>query len=370
MRPYYVSALYGAFFFLLSVLLGFHFNRARKVQRLPTQLPDRLLWYYGIRVSIIGFLLFTISTGGNVAKLINPLDAEYVGQTGGSFGNYLGLSLNFMIPGISLLFLYFLKTGKGWIWLVVLFLVSVGIFITLGFRYRLVLLVGALTIIYYFFRNKRPNVVFVVAGIYLFIQFMGILNITRRYGTGLDINKLEESTSETYYQKGVEEARIFQTSGAVIEMVPERYPHAGIQPILSTLLFPIPSALYPEKNSAGYLFDMLDFIYGKKISKGAAMMSYGEYYLAFGWAGIIAGGFIIGWFSKKLWAWYLVNRSNSFALVVYAVTVTYLYVVLSRGYLPQVTNLFFFTVVPAYVVLRLVFNRYRRAIVRRKLNVA
>ena len=59
-------------------------------------LPSSALLDYGRKAFILGFVLFTFSTGGNVGKLINPLDAQYVEQVGGSFGNYLGLSLNFL----------------------------------------------------------------------------------------------------------------------------------------------------------------------------------------------------------------------------------------------------------------------------------
>lgn len=358
MRPFYVSAFWGGFVSLLSIMLGFYFNQGHykfgKVQSLPT---DSLL-KYGKKASLAGFILFTISTGGNVGKLINPLDAEYVEQVGGSFGNYLGLSLNFLIPGVTFLFAYCIMTRKSLLWFLILFVISIGIFITLGFRYRIVLLLGSMAIVYYYTMRKKPNIIVGTVGILALIVFMGLINMTRQYGSGLDTTKLGEGNTTAYYESGLREALIFQTSGAVIDIVPERHPHAGLQPIWSTLLFPIPRALFPEKKSSDYLFDTLDAIYGEIVSQGAAMMSYGEYYLAFGWTGIIVGSFLIGWFYKRLWFWYQLNWSNPFVIVVYAVTVSYLYVILSRGYLPQVTMLFFFTVFPAYFVLRLARKKY------------
>jgi hypothetical protein len=177
---------------------------------------------------------------------------------------------------------------------------------------------------------------------------------------GLNLQKLQNTTSETAYQSGLQEAGIFQTSGAIIDLVPGRHAYAGFQPILSTLLFPIPSAILPEKNSAQYLFEALDAVYGKNLSKGAAIMAYGEYYLAFGWLGITVGCFITGWFLRKLWNWFLFNSSNPFAIAIYAVTVSFIYMVLSRGYLPQVTNLFFFTVFPIFVALRYARKKFER----------
>jgi hypothetical protein len=142
-------------------------------------------------------------------------------------------------------------------------------------------------------------------------------------------------------------------------MVPEQHPFANFKPIVSTLLFPIPRAIYSEKNSADYLFEALDMIYGKRFSTGAAILSYGEYYLAFGWPGIIIGYLLLGWFSGKLWNWYLLDPKNPLAIATYAITIIYLYVVISRGYLPQVTMLFFFSVFPIYVILWYVKKRFR-----------
>lgn len=359
MRPFYVSAFWGAFVSLVSITAGFYANQVHYRFRRVQPLPHDALLGYGRKMFIAGFILFTISTGGNVGKLINPLDAEYVPQMAGTFSNYFGLAINFLIPAVTMLFAHFLLTRKSLIWFVVPFLVSIGLFITLGFRYRIVLLLGSMAIVYYYTIRKKPNLIVASVGIVVLIVFMGLLNVSRQYGSGLNTAKLEEGSTSEYYESGLRESLIFQTSGAVIDIVPERHPHAGLEPVWSTLLFPIPSALYPEKSSSAYLFDTLDAIYGEKISQGAAMMSYGEYYLAFGWAGIVIGSFLIGWFYKKLWFWYKVNYSNPFVIVVYAVTVTYLYVILSRGYLPQVTMLFFFTVFPAYVALWLAKKKYR-----------
>lgn len=359
MRIYYPSALWGALISLLSYVAGFYLHGRSNHAIVPT-FSNEVLLEYGKKVFIIGFLLFTVSTGGNVGKLINPLNAEYVEQVGGSLGNYFGLSLNFLIPGITLLFLYFLSTKRKFIWFIIPFILAIGIFLSMGFRYRLVLLLGSMAIVYYQTRKKRPNPIFISVSIFFFIAFMGIINISRQYGSGLNVARLEGKDTQGYYASGLRESLIFQTSGAVIDIVPEQHPHAGLQPIWSTIIFPIPSAIYKEKNSSKYLFDALDAIYGNIHSKGAAVMAYGEYYLAFGWIGIIIGGMITGWFYRKLWNWFLINSMNPMVLVAYAVTVMYLYMILSRGYLPQVTNLFFFSVLPIYVALNAAKKKYGR----------
>ncbi|HMJ67972.1 MAG TPA: O-antigen polymerase [Cyclobacteriaceae bacterium] len=358
MRRFYESSLWGAWVSLIAYIVGFWLHGYAKRTRLLPDFSMELVSRYGKRMFIVGFTLFAISTGGNFAKMINPLDAQYVEQVGGGFANYLGLSLNMVIPAITMLFLYFVTTRRGFLWFAIPFIVCLGIFITLGFRYRLVLLLASMVIVYYYAMGRRPNVIFISLAVFVFISLMGIINISRQYNVGLNVSKLDDEDSEGYYASGLREAYIFQTSGAIIDIVPERHPHAGFQPIWSTIVFPIPRAFYPEKNSAEYLFSALDAIYGKTVSQGAAIMAYGEYYLAFGWAGIVIGCGLIGWVYRKLWNWYLANSSNAFVMTAYAVTVSYLYVIISRGYLPQVVNLFFFSVFPIYVALRFARKYY------------
>jgi oligosaccharide repeat unit polymerase len=366
MRPFYSSALLGGFISLIFICLGYISNRKRgkKMQQVPNQ--DKWVSYYGKWITMLGFILFTISTKGNITQLINPLDAQSVPErAGGSFANYLNLSVNFLITGITLLFIHFVRTKKGLLWFAIPFVLALGIYTSIGFRYRLILLLGSVVASYYLTKRIRLSALVATAGVFLLITLMGIINLTRTYNRGLNLESIEQEDSRSFFESGLRESLIFQCTGAAIELVPETYEHVGFQPIISTLLFPIPRAIYPEKASARYLFDFLDHVFGP-YGQGAAMMSFGEYYLAFGWPGLIIGSFLIGWFSRRLWNWFLANQRNPFVIAAYACTVMYLYVVISRGYLPQVTMLFFFSVFPVYAVVYLVKKKIpRRKRVRR-----
>lgn len=349
MRPYYASAFWGAFVLIVSSIIGFHSNQQPTRRETLIQFPLEELFNYARIVWFAGFIFFTISTGGAITSLINPLDAEEVEAFGGSFHNYLGLSVNFLIPGVALMFSYCLAAKQRWVWFLAFTLLTVGLFISLGFRYRLVLLFGSLAIIYYLHAGRRPNILLALSIFLLFIVAMGIINESRTYGSGIDVSRLE-TTKQSYFESGLNESRIFQTSGAVMDAVPEKIPYVGFTPIINTIFFPIPRIINPNKNSAEYLFTALDAIYGSTVSKGAAFMAYGEYYLAFGWFGIILGGFLIGWFFRGIWNYYLADQKNPLRMAVYAITVIYLYVIVSRGYMPQVAMLFFFSVFPVYIV--------------------
>lgn len=370
MRQFYSSAFLGALVSVLSCIAGFHLNNT-KGKQISFKFPLQALSDYGRWLCVVGFILFTISTGGNIAKLINPLDAQSVEQGGGTLANYFGLSLNFLIPGVTFLFTYYIKTRRGLGPLLVAGVIALGLFTTMGFRFRIVLLVLSCVMCYYLISNKRPNIIFVVLGIYLFISLMGVIDKTRQYGAGLDLQQLSNNRrNQSNYESGLNETKIFQTSGAIIDFVPERIPYVGLTPIWSTLLFPIPRAIYTSKNSADYVITAISAIYGKKNSRGAAFLMYAEHYLAFGWIGIVIAGMVLGWFLKKLWVWFIANSTNPLIVVIYASTVSFLYVIISRGYLPQATMIFFFTVFPAYVGFWLIKRKSSVVVLKPAINRA
>jgi hypothetical protein len=72
----------------------------------------------------------------------------------------------------------------------------------------------------------------------------------------------------------------------------------------------------------------------------------------FGFAGLVIGCVLLGLLLKLVWRWFLRHRENPLAVVVYAVFFSYIYVIISRGYLPQVVMLFMFTVFPLYYIFR------------------
>lgn len=364
MRKFYPAAFWGAWVSLLSIAAGFFMNSRSGLNVVFPRIPDEMLARYGKRVVIVSLVLFSFSTGGNIVGFINPLDADAV-STSGSFSNYFLLSINFLVPGICLLFAYWLKTRRQFAWLVVATLICVGLYLTLGFRYRIILLIGSLAITYYLAIGKRPNPILAPLLIGGLISLMGIINITRSYGSGLDTEKLEETDTEVYYKSGLRESMIFQTSGAVIATSSAKQQYVGITPIVSTLLFPIPQRFYPQKNSAAYVLTILKSIYGDKYFQGSAFMAYGEHYLSFGWWGVVGWGLLIGWLYRRIWNWFSSNKSNLWVIVAYAVTVSFAFILLSRGYLPQVTMLFFFSVFPIYFVMGIVRRRFAFRVVSR-----
>ena len=66
----------------------------------------------------------------------------------------------------------------------------------------------------------------------------------------------------------------------------------------------------------------------------------------FGWIGIIIGSYLLGFLLKKLWLWILIHQDEAIALPLYLLNTSYLFMVFSRGYLPQQFHLYAFSVLP------------------------
>ena len=83
---------------------------------------------------------------------------------------------------------------------------------------------------------------------------------------------------------------------------------------------------------------------------GAAINNYGEYYLMFGWLGIIVGSFIFGLILKKLWIWILIHKDEEIAIPLYLLNISFIYMVISRGYLSQQFQIYAFSIFPIVLI--------------------
>ncbi len=357
MRPYYSVAWLGAGIALLSWAAGYHLAR---VSRKPSPragmiwTDDTGLWRLGIILNIVGVVAYVISAGlGGFAVFGGKIDDPSLTESiyAGAFANYLLLAVNFLIAGSSVLLLARLRGRGSWLVLAGWVLLAIIIYLTMGFRYRLVLLAGGMTFIYYLHFRKRPNLVFFGVVISLFVVVMGVIGQTRTYGSGLDLSRRAQSVTDSFLS-GFGETVVFATSGAVLEHVPGDRPFVWAEPLKQTLLMPVPSRFFPEKQTNAYMVETLMTIYGPVDYQGAAYMLFAETYQMFWWPGLVLVHFGLGWLCRWLWEWYRMREGDPLALVVYAAAIPYLYMVFSRGYLPQVVMLFFFSVGPAIVLYR------------------
>ena len=99
------------------------------------------------------------------------------------------------------------------------------------------------------------------------------------------------------------------------------------------------------------MFYVINAIYGfKNIYHGMAYLYYGEYYYMFGWFGIFIFSMLLGNIFKRLWIWINLRKQDPIADLVYIINVTFIFMIITRGYLAQQLHLYMFTVLPLNII--------------------
>ena len=371
-RSSILLGLKGAFISYSSFLIAY-FTTFKKLKKIRyTSLNPLLALKLGRFFNYLGLFLFFLVVGPSLIYMLNPLDVDKelvaegiesaLGGYGGilgPFANYGSLAINMLIPGTLLIAAFYFKTKRRLIELISWFFITFSIYTTLGFRYRILLLFLGIFNIRIISKNLKVNFFKFAFILLLIILIMGIIGETRQYGGGLNFEDTEFGILSAF-AGAFNEAKILFSTGKLIEIVPEKISFIGIKPILNTITLPIPSFFFENKNSFDYLQKALSLVYGSKTrSLGASFLNYGEYYFMGGWIGVFLCSAIIGSLYKFLWKWFISRKDEILAQVIYTTSLIYAYVLISRGYLPQATMIYFFTVVP------LIFYYYKLS---KKLN--
>lgn len=355
-RDFFYGAWLASFLMLLFIYFGY-LTASRPFRfRVNNMKNEGALSKLLVRIYIIVLLLFSVYTGSSFFLYLNPF-ADNIVELGyaGAFANYLILSINILIPVIGLATILWKRGRFKFGWLVVFTLFASFIYMSFGFRYRLVILFVSTACCYFISIKSRPSLPTLIIALTLGISLMGFLGITRNYFSGLTLSRAEGSSATDVFFAGFEESKIFMTSGMIINRLPnDKNDYIHLDPVIEAIAIPIPRVLWPGKPSGDHIFYVYELYNPRNpgISTGAAWLLYGEFYLMFGWIGIILGSFFLGRILKKLFLWMKLNVDNPFAVVIYSTSLGTLYFIISRGYLPQHVMLFFFTIFPGYLISR------------------
>ena len=66
---------------------------------------------------------------------------------------------------------------------------------------------------------------------------------------------------------------------------------------------------------------------------------------------LIAISIVLGALFKRLWIWFLWRQYEPLAQAIYLLNATFIYVVISRGYFPQMIMIYVLQFMPAYVII-------------------
>jgi len=360
LRGAIIWGLWGAVAFYGSLLVGFHQLKTPRFDR-RFLVGDNLALLYklGRILCWIGVVMYALVAGPTLFAQINPFTAgQNVGGSGsgfvsviGALSNYFVYGLNLLIPGVLLLFITWTQDRSKARELIGWFMVAAGLFTSLGFRWRLVMLVVPVVLLWYLRRRRAPNLLGLSAlGLALILVVSGSLGQGRTYGFGINASAQEGKTFEQRFDDGIIEGRtVFLTTSGLIDRINKPDQFVGTEPLVSLLLIAIPRQFLPEKDTIGYLKrSLLTLYHDPAFAAGAATLNYGEYYLMFGWSSLIAMSVALGWLLRCLWNWFLLRSDEPLAQVTYVLSACYLYVAISRGYMAQVAYLAAFTLLPLY----------------------
>ena len=149
-REFYEVGLIAAFFTYLSFRLGFNYKNNFKIKKFGInklkeyhlQTRDYLLMQkWGERIILITFFFQFIKYGPSLFSRIISTNASATFTTySGFFFTFISQSINFAIFGLLLLFITLLNGSKERTKFIFYFSITIGLFLNLGFRYRLLLL--------------------------------------------------------------------------------------------------------------------------------------------------------------------------------------------------------------------------------------
>ncbi len=380
-REFYESGLLAAFLTYLSFQFGFHFKNNFKIKkfginqlkgfRLETK--DYLFIHkWGERIILFTLFIQFINYGSTfISRILSTNDSfTYASGFSGFAASWFSATINFLIFGILLLFICLLNGIKERTKFIFYLAITVGLYLNLGFRYRLLLLFLPIILIYFFYKKIKPSISILLSLVLSSMFLFGFIQISREYGTGLNVEKYQNEISlysnpdrsilEYVLKSAFFDSNVFYTSAAIIYKTPQEYNYVGLTPIINAITVPIPRVLWKEKPSGQYLKKVYKLIYeGYLWEVGAANLGFAEYYLSGGWIALIITNFFIGLFFKKIWYAFLFNFNDPIAQVRYGLTLSFLYILFTRGYLLQLLFIYFSIFIPFHFFSNIWNKRYR-----------
>lgn len=357
-KPLYWKGWAASLVAYIFVGLGYLSYRGKKGY-IGQVCSDELLQKFAMGLIGLSFfaMLYWTTFYRATASMFNPFSsAEARGEitqfTTNQFANYLVNFINLSIPAAVLSMLIWLQKRSFYAMGAFIFVATFGMafFLSSGFRFRIVWMTVALVAANYLWRKKRPNPLLLGGGGLLFVAAMGLIGMTRNYWQGLSLERAQGAKFTDYIDKGFNEAGIFVSLCSVLDVVPDKLDYTYWDPIWITVTFPVPRALWPDKPHSETM-TVLGRSFGANGGEeaGQAIPFFGEWYIAFGWIGLMGSSFIFGWLCKRLWVWFLQRREDKLVILIYTVTLGFLYFVFSRGYTPIMVMNFVFGLFPFFL---------------------
>lgn len=184
---------------------------------------------------------------------------------------------NMMVP----LTLILLIRNNFKLWSLVFAAVVVVVFLQIGFRFRVMIFLTAAVVSFAIARNIKIRVAYALGGAVVALYLANLIGSLRRYGRGLDLSQVDQVAQiGPFTSFGGEIGIVYVLAYTAENPLPNL---AMFEPWLVGVARLVPSFLWPDKPTAGY---MRHFIAGAQTNAegaGVAASQHVEMLLQFGW---------------------------------------------------------------------------------------
>lgn len=366
--PYGVKASFIALsgyvsFYLVYTTTTFSTSGLRSLQREPAKketsdfhqndmIVSAILLFYIF--SFIANLYYLLHSGYGDIPYILTMGFMGSGKSGFEQQESIGFIAMFSYCLPTLVLLYW-NYGRNKVLATVLFVLMMMMQVTRGFRFLVVQIVISFACYFYLTKKKRPRLCHIA--LLLFVLMIPIILMTMfrdgvRSGDGVALSGI---TGESI-RKAIEDAvwdnfRIYNNFYGMVHSIPHTYGYVyGRQILIGTLVMVIPRAIWPNKISTKAGVD-LDLIIGSRLAHtGQAYPGIGEYYYAFGIAGVIIFMALYGFWMQQCKKKYMENSADELDIIIYSVLLASNLQIIIRGYTPSNFWYVIFSLLPVFMV--------------------
>ena len=308
--PYFIWGWIGTLVFYLSNLIGYYFLSPKYPSEFIKKKTINLksIFNIGLILTLVSFLSFLIIRGRTALDYLNLFGSFNAiissgfqqGYNFGELNNIFLEGVNILIPGIILMFISLCYSGKNKTFTYGIIYFTISLFLSIGFRSRVIMLLIPCYFIYYFSKNRKPPVFLSTFYAFILLGASSFVELTRVYFAGLDLTRFDFDLNKLFVTAFLE-SNTFITSSIIFETIPRELPFIGIRPILESIFKFTHYFGIGTKFDDPYYKEIINMIYGIRDAEGAAHLGFAEYYLMGGWIGLIISSIFFGYFLKRLW---------------------------------------------------------------------
>lgn len=324
----------------IAFISGRQVLRQHPLSRMPiTRLPNSRAYWTMLAVLVLS-IAFKFALG----------DLSFGEQQAGSVDSQVtGLGfLNLAYSSLIALTIYTLVSTRFAPGALLMFVVVIGIFLLAGFRFRMVILCSAAALSWCAYMGFRPKLAVVSVAIVAGLVVLNTIGMTRTYGRGIDLSRVEGRSFQDLLQSvGGEIGPVLTLS----HLTQRESDYLLFEPWYIAVTRLIPTAIWPNKPFPDYLRSYPEgFPDPNAIFGGIAGTQHAEFYMQFGWVGlpVLAFGFFMLsiWVIKRLLALSPDARLTGLSIMPALVG----FYAQQRGYAFQIICEYIFTLAPLFLI--------------------